>query len=532
MVTYESNLCNRKKEAQVGNMKTGIEYGVRDLLLALSKGAQIEVEHAVLVLLYMDKPYTTEDSCLTFYTNGDEKVIIPVRDPGRVKKILEEMALEYGHSIFDIKNYVKHNFSLLLEDHRKSSLGKYYTPEHLVGLVHELVKPYVSQDSYVLDLAAGSGAFLGPFKGKRIIAADIDRIAVLILKALGFESARYDNSLVNICRAKYALKESDHIIVVGNPPYNDVTSRNKKYGRFAKQRIRVEMDKDILTNDLGISFLRAFNKLKADVICVLHPLSYLIKKTNFGNKLGEFRRNYVLKRAVVFPSREFADTQQTPFPVVAALYQRDMIGMDYDYIRNFEFEILHDKRSFVLARIETIDGYIRKYPPVKRDKNKKSDIGLYMHNIRDINSLITIGYLTEKEDFDRHITINYCDLYKYAYLNCMRRYLEKDFKFGNLSPIVDRRELERDEFLRDAFVIDTIINNQRLSVFDVKNKSSIVYMNSLAEEYERKRRECAGKEPGIYTMFLEFVSSGSVDVSPLRRFIAQYFERLKTKMIC
>lgn len=512
-------------------MKTSVEYGVRELLLALSERAQIEVEHAVLVLLNMDKPYMTEDSCLTFYTNGNDKVIIPVRDPGRVKKILEEMALEYGCSTFDIKNYVKHNFSLLLEDHKKSSLGKYYTPEHLVDLVHELVKPYVRQDSYVLDLAAGSGAFLDPFKSKRIIAADIDGIAVLILKALGFESVRCDNSLVNVYRAKYTLKEGDHIIVVGNPPYNDMTSRNKKYGRFAKQRIRVEMDKDILTNDLGISFLRAFNKLKADIICVLHPLSYLIKETNFSNKLGEFRKNYVLKRAVVFPSREFADTQQTPFPVIAALYQRDMIGMDYGYIRNFEFEILHDKRSLVLARIETIDGYIRKYPPVKRDKNKKSDIGLYMHNIRDTNSLITIGYLTDKEDFNRHITINYCDLYKYAYLNCMRRYFEKDFKFGNLSPIIDRCELESAEFLRDAFVIDTIVNNQRLSVFDVKNKSSIVYTKNLAEEYERKRRECAGKESDIYAMFLEFVSSGSVDLSILRRLIAEYFERLKSKMI-
>jgi len=104
------------------------------------------------------------------------------------------------------------------------------------------------------------------------------------------------------------------------------------------------------------------------------------------------------------------------------------------------------------------------------------------HNIRDINSLTTIGYLTEKEDFDRYITINYGDLYKYAYLNCVRRYFEKDFKFGNLSPIVERHELENDEFLRDAFIIDTIINNQKLSVFDVKNRSSIIYAKKLAEE--------------------------------------------------
>ncbi len=511
-------------------MRTGVEYGIRDLLLSLSKRAGIEIEDAVLILLYMDKPYTAEDGCLTFHANGNDKVVIPARDAEAAKRVLDEIASEHAARALDIRNYVKHNFSLLLEDHRKSSLGKYYTPEHLVDLVHGLVKPYVRQDSYVLDLAAGSGAFLDPFKRERVIAADIDRVAVLILKALGFENARHDNSLVNTSRAKYSMKESDHIIVVGNPPYNDVTSRNKKFGRFAKKNTGVEMDEDVRTSDLGMSFLRAFNKLKADVICVLHPLSYLIKETNFSNKLGEFRNNYVLKRAVVFSSREFADTRQTPFPVVAALYQRHMIGMDYDYIRNFEFEVLHDKRRFILARVETIDGYIRKYPPVKKDKNKKSDIGLYMHNIRDINSLITIGYLTEKEDFDRHATVNYAELYKYAYLNCMRRYFVKDFKFGNLSPIVDRHELESNRFLQDAFVIDTIINNQKLSVFDVENKNGIVYAKNLVEEYGRKRKEHIGMEPDIYGMFAKFVSSGSADITPLKQFITQYFERLKSKM--
>lgn len=40
-------------------------------------------------------------------------------------------------------------------------------------------------------------------------------------------------------------------------------------------------DEDLFDRDLGVSFLKSYNKLKADVICILHLLSYLIKKTNF-----------------------------------------------------------------------------------------------------------------------------------------------------------------------------------------------------------------------------------------------------------
>jgi len=56
--------------------------------------------------------------------------------------------------------------------------------------------------------------------------------------------------------------------------------------------------------DLGISFLLSYNKLAADFVCVLHPLSYLIKKSNF-EALWQFKDNYRLVDSVVISSGVF-----------------------------------------------------------------------------------------------------------------------------------------------------------------------------------------------------------------------------------
>lgn len=428
----------------------------------------------------------------------------------------------------EIKDYLKHQFLHNVEDNKKSHQGKYYTPPHLVNLVYRTVKPYIKKESFVLDIAAGCGAFLDNFKENHIIARDIDQVAVNILKEFGLKDIEIDNSLLNVHRQKYGLNSDDHLVIVGNPPYNDTTSKNKKKGVNAKINSNISMDRDILTNDLGISFLRVFNKLKANVICVLHPLSYLIKETNFKSKLGDFKFFYQLQDATAFSSHEFLDTQKTPFPIICALYIRNNEGMNYEYIRNFKFKIFNEKTRFILKKIETIDGYIRKYPPPSTDVNKRSDIGLYMHNIRDTNSLLTSGNLTEKEDFGVHITINYNELYKYAYLNCLKRYFKKDFKFGNVSPIVRKNELENNEFLRDLFIIDMILNNQRLTVFNVSNKNSIIWTKSLINEWAQKRLKYNNQKPAIYDIFLNFVNNKEVSIAPIKNFLIDYFDKLKT----
>lgn len=46
-------------------------------------------------------------------------------------------------------------------------------------------------------------------------------------------------------REKYGLTENDKLVVVGNPPWNDTSSLNKRYGTNKKDEAGREMDSDI-----------------------------------------------------------------------------------------------------------------------------------------------------------------------------------------------------------------------------------------------------------------------------------------------
>jgi len=515
-------------------------------LRQLASGKYTDAYSGMNLLLHIDRPYEVTRDGLVFNPGTKQRVFIPVRRAFERRRLAELVERYKGLGDHDRKSAVKHRFTEFLDDRKKSNLGKYFTPAHLVETVHSLVRPYLKHDSIVLDPAAGCGAFLEPFSDHKVIGADIDPSLVHLLSALGFKGMRCDNSLLNVSRRKYGLSSSDHLAVVGNPPYNDVTSRNKKFGKKAKDKIEIHTDPDLACRDYGLSFLRALNKLKADVIGMLHPLSFLIKESNFRRLTAgpeeaslfsedrPFAENYTLKKGIIFSSAEFSDTSRTPFPILAALYLRSDTGMTYEDVRRFSFDILNEDTKFCLETIETIDdgGFIRKYPPAGPDKNKRSDMGLYMYNFRDINSLLSGANLTEKEDFEAHVTIHENTFYQYAYLNSFKRYFEKDFRFGNLSPIVERRALESDEALRDAFVIDTILSNQRFAVFDFKNPRSWVRRKKVSEAFRRKRDHFRKSGPNVYAWFFEGAALEPVS-SPraLKEFLREYFCSLKRKML-
>ncbi|MFB3844441.1 MAG: N-6 DNA methylase [Candidatus Cloacimonadaceae bacterium] len=419
----------------------------------------------------------------------------------------------------------KHFSTADLPDNLKSNIGKYYTPPSLVKLVGQLVGNYLRPDAVIMDLAAGCGAFLDLFPNHKMIIRDIDSDAVQFLRACGYSSAQTDNSLANVNRSKYGLNKDDYLVCIGNPPYNDLTSLVKRKGTNAKKDIDFEIDEDIRSGDLGTSFLRAFAKLDADVICVLHPLSYLIKEANFKNRLKNFTMEYILQEGVIFSSEEFSDTGGSPFPIVAALYLRHWRGMDYDYIKNFPFKIKDTNELFVLSTYETIDGYIRKYAS-PGNWNQLSDIGLYMHNFRDLNSLKAVGNLTDKPIPGVTIPVNANEFYKYAYINSLRRYFPKNFRWGNLSPLVIRNQLEHDIYLQDACIIDTIIANQRLTCLSVKVNSP--FLQNLAGAFQN--RIYPAGYPDIYTIFNQFYINGSKHFSALYNFLKQYFENLPNLM--
>lgn len=185
----------------------------------------------------------------------------------------------------------------------KINLGSFYTADFLVDIVFAMLRKYVDCKGYVLlDSSCGSGNFLsveaisrGGFSKdsfSKIIGVDIDKTAIQIAQDRldSKVSLLCKNALSGMTRTDFGIAESHKLIIVGNPPYNDRTS-------IVQQKLKNKdsslIDSALQTRDIGISFLRSYERLGADFICVLHPLSYLIKKANF-QALKDFTKAYKL----------------------------------------------------------------------------------------------------------------------------------------------------------------------------------------------------------------------------------------------
>ena len=319
-----------------------------------------------------------------------------------------------------------------LSSFERISRGAFYTPLRIVNTVHTLIESYKKHPrAIVFDSSAGTGAFIRSTDKLTYKAMEMDLFAGDFLKRqLSSKHLFFGNSVLNVHRKRYGIADSDFLIQIGNPPYNDVTSAYKN-----GQKGKIICDPDLFDRDLGISFLKSYNKLKANVVCVLHPLSYLIKPANF-RRLRAFAQNYRLKKGALFSSALFYNVSRMGFPIVIALYERDPRGMKYDEIRNFKFSILDNSaKSFRLRDYFDVDSFIRKYPPRKTDI-QFSDIGIYYYTFRDINSLIrNRGFHTEKAKLS--IVVHLKDFYKYAWLSAFKKlFRPKDlWMYGNLSPI-------------------------------------------------------------------------------------------------
>jgi hypothetical protein len=292
-----------------------------------------------------------------------------------------------------------------------------------------------------------------------------------------------------------------------------VSSKNKRYGTNQKINQAIEIDINIKSKDYGMAFLKHYATLECEEIVVLHPLSYLIKQANF-KQLGFFTNQYKLENAIIFSSSEFGTAlkdNKTQFPIICAKYTKG--SMNYDYIKSFYFKVLNQENTFSIKDLYTIDDYgIRKYPASK-NMVKESDINLYHYNIRDMNSLKTSGNFSSIYNHNM-ITVQFENLYQYAYLNCYRRYFPNDFLLGNISPICDKKMLENQEF-RDICIMDLIINNQSLEPLSIKNKDSFLYKNFVINDFRRKI-----KNDNLYQKFIDFVDN-SYDA---RDFFKAYFE--------
>lgn len=342
----------------------------------------------------------------------------------------------------------------IVGDSKRVNLGVYYTPESVVPILHGMIKKHVDRfDEYVLlDTSCGDGIFFKGVSGyKAMIGADIDFDSLDLARA-SVKDCKFIrcDGLQNVNRRNYDKRlEGSKLIVISNPPYNDTTSQVKS---DIKERVFF-CDSDLRCRDMGISFLRSYDKLSADYVCVLHPLSYLIKRSNF-NLLKGFREHYKLIDSLIIPSSTFSHTSKAScFPILIGLYKRDSSGMSYEDVCSMEFFTI-EQEHFRIKDYVGISKFIPKYPN-KRD----SDTVTAFYPLRDINALkrsrtfmdvSTIGMVYA----NANLTPFYC------YVDVFKRYIKRvPYYLCNLEVFIDY-----DYFVKisDCFVYESSLHHPGL----------------------------------------------------------------------
>lgn len=351
--------------------------------------------------------------------------------------------------------------------------GSFYTPYKLLEYIEKLISNNIDintlKDYILLDNSCGSGNLLNiKYKFKNIIGIDIDQKAIEIAKTR-FNQKNITlfnfNSLDNINRDNYFIKEQDNLFIIGNPPYNDRTSiiQNslKNYNIYS-------INAKIKHNDLGISFLLSYNELKADYVCILHPLSYLIKKTNF-NSLKAFKDNYILIDSIIVSSAEFCPSSLSFFPIIIALYKRDGNGMRYEYINNYRFRT-DNNNSFIMNNYDFIAKYIDKYP--NKNKVDLSNIVAKFYTMRDINALKrSKTFIKENSNNAVYVTKEKYSLY--CYVDMFKKYIDKlPYYFGNFEVFID---YDKFKSIENEFI--------KCSENNIKNEKVDNYFIELFEKY-------------------------------------------------
>lgn len=328
--------------------------------------------------------------------------------------------------------------------------GAYYTQDKYVNIVWDMVAPYINEKTTVLDNSCGYGNFLNhPFKGKKI-ANDIDNLA--IDKAKQNTSATFfnHNALYDISRAKYNIKDRENLCLIGNPPYNDRTS----IIRQSVKSFDMAIDADVKTRDLGLSFLLSYAKLKADCICVLHPLSYLIKPANF-KLLKNFTNHYQLIQGEIIGSGVFSESSKSmQFPIVIALYRRNNSGTNFGDILNFSWKI--QNKTFKLNTFDDISNYIKKYPN-KHQQAKKDD--LFFWTMRDINALKRNQTFVRAPNSNT-IIVDKSKLAYYIYVDVFKQFsCRVPYYFGNCNVLIDNELFIK---YKEYFILEALNRHQNL----------------------------------------------------------------------
>lgn len=304
--------------------------------------------------------------------------------------------------------------------------GSFYTPKKYVDLVKMWMHEYAINCQYtIFDPSCGYGAFFElkeEFEDNKFIGNDIDEVAIKKAKEyFPFVKSYNKNLFINIDRATYDIKPNEKLIIVGNPPYNDVTSQ-------AHQNLKkyiIDMDTEVKTRDYGMTSLLVYNKLEADYVIVLHPLSYLIKKANFNSCL-KFFNNYKILEHIIFNSQEFANTSKTMgFPIIVSMYKRYVNnGLSYKDILNMKFRTI-EGNVFSLNDRDYLSNYIKKYP-----NNDRYEKEILFYTLRDINALKRSRTFIKNREANA-VDVNPKKLSFYCYIDCFKMFADTPYYMGN-----------------------------------------------------------------------------------------------------
>lgn len=352
------------------------------------------------------------------------------------------------------------------------NLGSFYTNNFLVQYAYNMLKEYVDFKEYVLlDSSCGSGNFLCVKGFAKIIGVDIDETALKIArnKLDSHVVLHHKNGLSEVSRESFNIAQSDKLVIVGNPPYNDRTSIIQN---TLKNKDSIPIDSALQTRDIGISFLRSYERLRADFICVLHPLSYLIKKTNF-KALKDFTKTYRLLDSIIVSSKEFCKDSKGHFPIIIALYKRDDKGMDYEFICDFNFKTCEGK-TFKLNEFNFVAQYIDKYP--NKNRVMKSEKVAMFYTLRDINALSRSKTFIQKENTNTiYVTQEKYSLY--CYIDVFKAFLPHiPYYFGNCDVMIDFKKFKALETYFVKASQEKILSPEILQYF--KDLLGVHYENS------------------------------------------------------
>jgi len=370
------------------------------------------------------------------------------------------------------------------------NLGSYYTPEVIVDLAYSILQNNIEdiKDFSIIDSSCGYGSFLTINNvAKRLIGADIDQKAIFEAKKIISEADFIcQNSLLNVSRSSLKIKNDEKIITIGNPPYNDTTSIIRNSIKDAS--VQDKIDADIKTRDLGMSFLLSYDKLKADYVCILHPLSYLIKKANFA-LLSKFAQSYKLIDGIIISSHEFSDTSRgMAFPILIALYKRDGVGMSYDYIQNYQFKV-KDDGAFCLKDFNTIVNYVQKYPNKKFLNENDKPVAKFW-TLRDINALKRNRTFINEDTYNT-VYVLMEKLPYYCYIDIFKQYTDRmPYFIGNCDVIIDNEKFRE---IKECFIAQSVRTNPVLKnkfkfreIPDAKLKVDNYFKELLESKFGKK----------------------------------------------